>query len=316
MNYSPRAFISHATEDKQRFVVNFATKLRERGVDAWLDQWEIKAGDSLIQKIFEEGIRQADVFIVVLSSVSVGKPWVREELDTGIVNRIKNNCRLIPIVIDECQIPEALSHLCWVKVKDFVNYEQELNSIVNTIFGSDDKPALGAIPKHASNSQNNFFTDLTKIDNLVFASLCRQYLQTTTSRIDIQNLDQELALLDVKDDLLAESLEVLENRGLIRTLKNINGDILHIFIAPSVADSFFRQEMNDYDLIQKNVVSKIVNEGFVTNVSLEQATSLPLPLVNHVLDVFEDRKLLRLSKTTDGIVAVAECSRELKRLLR
>ncbi len=33
---TPKVFISHASEDKARFVTEFATKLRENGVDAWL----------------------------------------------------------------------------------------------------------------------------------------------------------------------------------------------------------------------------------------------------------------------------------------
>ena len=36
---NPKVFVSHASEDKDRFVNTFATKLRENGVDAWLDKW-------------------------------------------------------------------------------------------------------------------------------------------------------------------------------------------------------------------------------------------------------------------------------------
>jgi len=81
---APKAFISHSSDDKDRFVLGFATKLRERGVDAWLDRWEIKAGDSLVRKIFEEGIKNANAFLVVLSSQSIANRWVREELDSGV----------------------------------------------------------------------------------------------------------------------------------------------------------------------------------------------------------------------------------------
>jgi hypothetical protein len=42
----PRVFVSHASEDKDRFVLGFARRLRENGVDAWLDQWEMKPGDT------------------------------------------------------------------------------------------------------------------------------------------------------------------------------------------------------------------------------------------------------------------------------
>ncbi|HVU08078.1 MAG TPA: toll/interleukin-1 receptor domain-containing protein [Verrucomicrobiae bacterium] len=96
MATAPTAFISHATEDKQRFVFEFAKKLRANGVEAWLDAWEIKAGDSLVGKIFEEGIKNASAFIIIILATSINKPWVREELDSGMVGKIAKTCRLMP----------------------------------------------------------------------------------------------------------------------------------------------------------------------------------------------------------------------------
>lgn len=86
----PKVFISHASEDKARFVTAFATKLRENGVDAWLDHWEMLPGDSLVDKIFEEGLKSANAVIMVLSKYSVSKPWVSEELNASMVSRISN----------------------------------------------------------------------------------------------------------------------------------------------------------------------------------------------------------------------------------
>ena len=83
---NPKVFISHASEDKDRFVTSFATKLRENGVDAWFDRWEILPGDSLVDKI-NEGLKEAQAVIIILSNFSVNKPWVREELNTSIVSR-------------------------------------------------------------------------------------------------------------------------------------------------------------------------------------------------------------------------------------
>ena len=54
---SPKVFLSHASEDKLRFVDEFASRLMKNGVDAWLDKWEMLPGDSLVDKIFEEGRR-------------------------------------------------------------------------------------------------------------------------------------------------------------------------------------------------------------------------------------------------------------------
>jgi hypothetical protein len=103
-----KVFISHASEDKDRFVLEFAKKLRENGVDAWIDVWEMLPGDSLVDKVFYEGIKNARAMIVVLSNYSVEKPWVREELNRGFLDRLSGKCRIIPVVIDDCPIPEPL----------------------------------------------------------------------------------------------------------------------------------------------------------------------------------------------------------------
>ena len=42
----PKVFISHASEDKDRFVLAFAKELRSRGVDAWVDEWEIVVAEN------------------------------------------------------------------------------------------------------------------------------------------------------------------------------------------------------------------------------------------------------------------------------
>ncbi len=67
---NPKVFVSHASEDKGRFVIEFSQKLRSKGVDAWVDKWEMLPGDSLVDKIFEEGIKNAQAVIVVISKNS------------------------------------------------------------------------------------------------------------------------------------------------------------------------------------------------------------------------------------------------------
>ena len=139
-----RVFISHASEDKERFVLGFATRLREHGIDAWVDAWEILPGDSLVDKIFEEGIKNARAMIVILSNNSIDKSWVREELNAGFLKRLSGKCRLIPVVIDECELPEALRSTVWQRIPDLADYEEEFQRIMDSIYGRTQKPPLGA----------------------------------------------------------------------------------------------------------------------------------------------------------------------------
>ena len=45
----PKVFISysHDSAEHKQWVLEFATTLRNRGVDAILDQWDLKPGDDL-----------------------------------------------------------------------------------------------------------------------------------------------------------------------------------------------------------------------------------------------------------------------------
>lgn len=121
MPVHPKVFVSHASEDKNRFVTDFARRLIGKGVDAWYAEWEMKPGDNLIDKIFEEGIGSSEALIVVLSNKSVDKPWVREEMNVGFVRRVQSQTRLIPVVIDDCDIPVALQSTYHVRIKNLSN---------------------------------------------------------------------------------------------------------------------------------------------------------------------------------------------------
>lgn len=108
MSVHPKVFVSHAGEDRERFVKQFSTILRENGVDAWTSFWEIKDGDNLTTKIFDEGFDKSSHFIIVLSKFSMDKPWVQKELNIAVVKQIEDRYTLIPLIIDEVKIPTSL----------------------------------------------------------------------------------------------------------------------------------------------------------------------------------------------------------------
>jgi hypothetical protein len=141
---SPSVFLSYSSLDKERFAQGLAARLRARGIDVWFDDWEILPGDSLVDRIFEHGLASADVVIVVLSRNSVASPWVREELHAGLHRRIAKEVTLIPVVIDDCEIPTSLHDTKWLRIGDLTNYERELGELVGAILRQDSTPPLGA----------------------------------------------------------------------------------------------------------------------------------------------------------------------------
>jgi hypothetical protein len=314
---SPRAFISHASEDKDRFVLDFATQLRAKGIEAWLDRWEIKAGDSLVDKIFEEGIKNAEAFIVVISSHSINKRWVREELDSGVVRKIDKSCRLIPVIIDDCEVPQVLRHLKWVKIANLSNYEAELSEITSAIYGTSDKPPLGLPPAHAMTAVVNFLPELTKADNLVFRTLCQHYMQKGEKFFQIKDVYENLMVLGFGEDEIDESLNILAGRGYIGVKKIGGVRIWGIQLYSFSLDAFVRVEVPDYGEKLVTIISKIVNESVDTNSVLQETTGIPMPVVLHVLDLMEEKGLLRQTGPAGlPFRKILQVSPELKRILR
>lgn len=89
-------FISHASDDKEDIVKDLAEALREVGLRVWYDDFELKIGDSLRQKI-DRGLANSRVGLVVLSRSFVNKGWANYELD-GIVSRSVDGAQtLLPI---------------------------------------------------------------------------------------------------------------------------------------------------------------------------------------------------------------------------
>lgn len=149
----PVAFLSHASEDKADFVEPLARRLAELGVKPWLDKWEIRPGDRLVQRLFDEGLATADAVVVVVSTHSVTKPWVREELDAATVRRVNEETRLIPVRLDQVSMPSPLRHIAWITTdRSTEGVTHTAQRIAETLHDHDPGPAVGPRPAYASAS--------------------------------------------------------------------------------------------------------------------------------------------------------------------
>lgn len=293
---APKVFISHSSEDKDRFVFDFATRLRSSGVDAWVDAWEMKPGDSLVDKIFEEGIKEAAAFIVVLSKHSVDKPWVREELNTAVVQRIERGTQLIPVVIDDCVVPQVLRATVWQKIDDLRSYQRPFDRIMAAIFKLDQRPPLGPQPSYASQATISI-GDLTTADNMVMETSCEVTLAGEAVYLD------PVALFDINgkkklpDQALADSLEFLNKQGHIEILRTLGGKWDSYRVSEAGFELYARVAIPDYAEFTAYLMRLILNEELRTNTSLQQATGRPLYLIDHILRQLEHQGLVKVSRT-------------------
>lgn len=312
----PTVFISHASEDKDRFVVPFAEALRAEGIDAWVDLWEIGPGDSLVQRIFDDGIKHSDVFIIVLSHVSVAKPWVREELDAGVVQRINSghSKRLIPIVLDEdVEVPVPLQHLLWESVPRH-GENGVTQRIADLLLGRSNKPPLGPRPAYTA-TPVRYAKD--PADEAVFTLIVEAIRSIETqhawdmSSEAIRGRAQEMG---ISSERFNESMHALVREGLVNAVATLGGVTWHIRqFSDRVWLQLEQDARVDLDAARKALLASIVN---TPHVQLKpELLGVGWFTLYALLREFQTEGLITHSVSTEGI-SILKVSPLAQRVLR
>lgn len=155
----PKVFLSFGWEDKELAEV-IAKELMRNGIDVWWAKWEISSGDSLRQKI-DDGLDECTHFIVLLSPKAIEKPWVKQEMDAGLVRMLSEKCKFIPLrySLSHEELPPLLSGHFSPEVDDNNNISQ----LVNDIHGISSKPKLGKPPIDEKLPETGFSVAATTI---------------------------------------------------------------------------------------------------------------------------------------------------------
>lgn len=98
-----RVFISHARQDKTRFVDHLAHALDSSGVSVWYDSWHLRVGEPFWDHI-SMVLDAASFVLVVLSNNALESDNVAEELRIARLENIKR-VKILPLIIDD--IPDA-----------------------------------------------------------------------------------------------------------------------------------------------------------------------------------------------------------------
>ena len=309
---APRVFLSHASEDKDCFVLRFAAALRANGIDVWVDRWEILPGDSLVNKIFEEGLKDATAVIIVLSRNSVNKAWVREELNAATVKRISSGTKLIPVVIDDCEVPESLKSTVWERVTDLNQFDEALHRIVASILELRDRPALGTPPAFARNRIAEI-PGLTDADTYVLKLSCEWVIEHNEPYVDPNILFRSGTADDMPEAILRESLDILDQQRYIKLRRLLGPGPFMFAITAYGLGQYLRTFSYDYDQLVRDVAICLLNTELHDNESIASKVERPQRLVDHVLDLFESRGHLRHSRYMSGLIQVYQVSPSLRR---
>jgi hypothetical protein len=159
---NPKVFVSysHDSSAHKDWVRQLATELREQGVDAILDQWDLTPGQDVVA-FMQHGISEADRVIMVCSQSYVEKAesgaggvGYERLIVTAEVSANIDTKKFLPVVRNNPtskKIPIFLGNRLWMDFEDDEKYPSTLDDLVHDLHGVYKlvKPPLGA-PKFAN----------------------------------------------------------------------------------------------------------------------------------------------------------------------
>lgn len=125
-------FLSHNSKDKP-WVRALAERLMADDVVVWLDEAEINIGDSLIDKI-AEGIKEMKFVAAIISNNSVKSSWVQKEISIAMTKEVAGRkVTVLPLVIDDCELPPSLSDKLYADFTNPDNFEASYEKLLRAI---------------------------------------------------------------------------------------------------------------------------------------------------------------------------------------
>jgi hypothetical protein len=128
-------FLSHNHTDRN-FARRLAADLRYAGIHVWVDEAEIKPGDSLFDRL-ESGLRDSEYVGVVLSPAAVASRWVRVELNAALQMEVRyGKIKVIPILLHPCDVPTFLLDKIHIDFTEGQRYHDSAAELIRFLLGA------------------------------------------------------------------------------------------------------------------------------------------------------------------------------------
>lgn len=171
-NNHPIVFISYARTNSQHVerIVNFANKLRDHGIDAKLDEWDLKVGHD-INHFMEEKIKsEAEYVLLILNKEFVEKADKRKDgvgkeiqlISEEVYDDVKQE-KVIPIVWERdnegnSYLPRFLKSRYFIDLSSEEKMGENYELLLRTLYDKPKNPKseLGEMPKWLDNTNHTY----------------------------------------------------------------------------------------------------------------------------------------------------------------
>jgi hypothetical protein len=113
-------FLSLSSADREK-VKEIRQALQQRGVQSWMDEWDLPVGEASSTEI--EGILSTVKTVAVFYGTNGYGPWQRAEVDIALERSLRDQCLLIPVMLPgvaPTDLPGFLRRLNGVRIADTV----------------------------------------------------------------------------------------------------------------------------------------------------------------------------------------------------
>ena len=303
MHNNPKVFICHSSEDKESFVKNFVDNLFKKGIYAWVDEYEINYGDSIIKKVNED-LKNSDKGIIVYSKNLKNSVFALAEENSIIYKGIyEKSYFIIPVIIDDdVEIPELINHVSSVKITNIDNYDEELERICDIVFGRYELSELGEPPNYYKLNQlpnctkqdteifrnmggycleNGFDAEL----DIVLLSIAREYLENIYGKGSINQKEVE--------EVIVDTLNILEES---RYIKSYGAHLGLPFVSKGFTSKgfyfYFKNFISNSDKICKDLISAIYNDKKFEVNELLSSCNISQNLLSALIRLFNEKEFI------------------------
>ena len=133
-----RTFISYSRENQQ-FALKLAYELKSANFAVWMDQYDIPTGARWDDEI-EKALRECEIFMFIMTPASVASENAKDEMGYAI----DHGKHILPVLLEECEIPLRLSRLQYVDFtqKSFNEGIKSAEELLSELMNKDETSVL------------------------------------------------------------------------------------------------------------------------------------------------------------------------------
>lgn len=310
----PIVFLSHASEDNA-LAKRIATALMAKGIDTFYDEWELRSGDSIRRKL-EQGLEGCTHFVVLLSPVSITRPWVQTEIDAGFLGMVGGKNRFIGLRFGVAA--SALSpflQTLWSPGISEASFDDDVAMLVGDIYGVSRKPEAGAAPSYLAAAVGDVSPAAAAIAKFfVEKSKLAMDLDPQTS---IEDLEPALGLHE--EDLI-DAIDELKGLGCVRTLPVLGARKTWTTGPHKRLFTRFDRYWKEWDPAKDAILiaQEVFQASSVNTAKVAETLGWPPRRVNPALTYLMDRELVQVSReiSSQFVASSMRSSDETRRFLK